>query len=71
MSNSTENQKPPKTYKRETAWTLLALWTAMMIWGVFDPQANLMAQFITLPVFTFAGGAFAIDAAFKQGGYKR
>lgn len=57
----------PKTYKREVAMVLLMWIIGMSVWGVWEPQAAQAAQFFTLPVFTFAGGAFAIDAAFKQG----
>ena len=63
--------KEPKTYKREVALVMLTFWAGMSIWGVWEPEAKQAFEFITLPVFTFAGGAFAIDAAIKQGGYKR
>jgi hypothetical protein len=56
----------PKTYKREVALALLVILFGLFGWGVFDPEAMQAAMFLTLPVFTFAGGAFALDAAFKQ-----
>jgi len=61
-----------KTYKRETAWVLLVGLAGLFVWGGFgNTEARQMAEFLTLPIFTFAGGAFALDAAFKQGGYGR
>jgi len=60
-----------KTYKRETAGVMLVFLMGAHVWGVFDPQAAQMANFMTLPVFTFAGGAFALDAVFKQGPQSR
>ena len=60
-------QPKEKTYKREVAMGLLAWLIGMTIWGIWEPQAAQAAEFFTLPIFTFAGGAFAIDAVFKQG----
>lgn len=62
-------EQPKKTYKRETAGVLLFFWLVMAIWGVWEPEAQRIFEFITLPIFTFAGGAFALDATFKQGGF--
>lgn len=59
----------PKTYKREVALVMLTFWAGMSIWGVWEPEAQRIFEFVTLPVFTFAGGAFALDATFKQGGF--
>jgi hypothetical protein len=56
-----------KTYKREVGALLLAALFGFFTWGVFVAEAKQIAEFLTLPVFTFAGGAFAIDAVFKQG----
>lgn len=56
-----------KTYKREVAVVMLLWIAAMAIWGVWQPDARQVAEFFALPVFTFAGGAFALDAVFKQG----
>lgn len=59
----------PKTFKREIAGVLLLFLGSLFVWGIIDPQstATQAAEFLTFPVFTFAGGAFAIDAVFKQG----
>ena len=58
---------PPKTYKRELAVILLVFLGALFVAGLFMPEAAQAAQFLTLPIFTFTGGAFALDAVFKQG----
>lgn len=55
-----------KTYKRETAGGLLVFLMGLFVWGVWEPMAFEAAQFLTLPVFTFAGGAFGMDAYAKQ-----
>lgn len=60
--------EPQKTYKREVGLTLLVFLVATHVWGVFNAEAKDMARFMTLPVFTFAGAAFGLDALFKQGG---
>jgi len=57
-----------KTYKREAAAVMLAFLGVMAFWGVWEPEAQRTAEYFTLPIFTFAGGAFALDAVFKQGG---
>lgn len=57
-----------KTYKREVAVFMLTWLAGMTIWGIYEPQAAQAAEFFALPIFTFAGAAFALDAAFKQGG---
>ena len=56
-----------KTYKREVAGAMLVFLGGMFVWGVGSEVATEAARFLTLPIFTFAGGAFAIDAVFKQG----
>lgn len=56
-----------KTYKREVALGLISILGGLFVWGVFEPEAMRAAEFLTLPIFTFAGGAFALDATFKQG----
>jgi hypothetical protein len=56
-----------KTYKREVAGAMLAFGAVLFIWGVKEPLALEAAKFLTFPIFTFAAGAFAIDAIFKQG----
>jgi hypothetical protein len=57
----------PKTYKREVAGSMLVFLGSLFVWGVGNAEAAQAARFLTLPIFTFAGGAFAIDAVFKQG----
>jgi hypothetical protein len=61
-----ENQK---TYKREVAVALMLFLMGMFVWGVIEDSGKAMqvAEFLTLPIFTFLGGAFALDAVFKQG----
>lgn len=61
---------PDKTYKRETAAAMFVFLGGMFIWGVFRVEAMQAAQFLTLPIFTFGGAAFAMDAVFKQGALK-
>lgn len=56
----------PKTYKREVALALLAGLAGLFIWGVFRVEAADAARFLTIPVFTFAAGAFGLDALAKQ-----
>lgn len=55
-----------KTYKREVAVAMLVYLFAFFLWGVFEPRADEAARFLTLPVFTFAAGAFGLDALAKQ-----
>lgn len=56
-----------KTYKREMAIGLFLFLGAFFVWGVYEPEAVRAAEFLTLPIFTFGAGAFAIDAVFRQG----
>jgi hypothetical protein len=58
-----------KTYKREVASVMLVCLAGLFGWGVYSPQAMQAAEFLTFPIFTFAGGAFALDTAVKQGKY--
>lgn len=57
-----------KTYKREIATVLLAILFGLFLWSFLenDPMILEGAKFLTLPIFTFAGGAFALDAKSKQ-----
>lgn len=55
-----------KTMKRETASLMLTYLGGMFIWGVFDPSARGIAEFLMPPVFLFAAGAFGMDAYSKQ-----
>lgn len=71
MEDLVLSDKPTKTYKREVAVGMLMFLAGIFVWGVSNESAKQIAEFLTLPIFTFAGGAFAIDAVFKQGGYTR
>jgi len=56
----------PKTYKRETAWTLMAFLCGLFIWGIWEPEAMRAAEFLTLPIFALLGGALGMDSYAKQ-----
>lgn len=58
--------KREKTFKRELAVVMLAVLGGLFIWGVSDDQAMRAAEFLTLPIFGFAGVAFGMDAYSKQ-----
>jgi len=55
-----------KTYKREVAVGLLAYYFVTLTWGIWDPGAAAAAEAVKIPAFTFAAGAFALDAGAKQ-----
>ena len=55
-----------KTFKREVAVVMLGFLGVMFVWGVSTDTAAQAARFLTLPIFTFAGGAFGLDAWAKQ-----
>ena len=57
-----------KTYKREVACVMLAYYFIMLTLGVWYPEAGLAADAVKIPAFTFAAGAFALDAGAKQFG---
>jgi hypothetical protein len=61
-------QTTPKTYKREVAVALLGYYFVMLTLGIWFPEAGEAAEAVKIPAFTFAGGAFAIDAGVKQWG---
>lgn len=63
----TQKPQKEKTYKREAASVLLFVYFAAWFWGIWSPEAAVAAESVKYPVFTFAAGAFAIDAVFKQG----
>lgn len=58
-----------KTYKREVSLLMLLFLGALFVVDIVVPtlEAGDTARFLTLPIFTFAGAAFGIDAYFKQG----
>jgi len=55
-----------KTYKRETALTMISAVFAGHIWGVWNDGAADAARYLTMPTFIFLGGAFGLDAFAKQ-----
>lgn len=57
---------PEKTYKREVACVMLAYYFVMLTMGVWYPEAGVAAESVKIPAFTFAAGAFALDAGAKQ-----
>jgi len=59
---------PEKTYKRELAVAMLLALSCLFAFGIVsNDRAFDAAKFLTTPIFAFAGGAFALDAKFKQG----
>lgn len=58
--------KPDKTYKREVACVILTYYFLMHTVGVWYPEAAAAAESVKIPAFTFAAGAFALDAGAKQ-----
>ena len=65
----TEMTDQPKTWKRETAWVLLAFWAVVTTASIFYPEALEPAEMIQWPIFGFALAAFGLDAAGKQLGF--
>lgn len=55
-----------KTYKREVAFLLLIFWAVLIVWGIYNPEAKEASRFATLPIFSFAFGAWGFDAWAKQ-----
>ncbi|WP_299549392.1 hypothetical protein [uncultured Tateyamaria sp.] len=58
-----------KTYKREVAGAMLVFLFTLFIWGIQAPETKAIqvAEFLALPIFGFAYGAWAIDAVQKRG----
>lgn len=56
-----------KTFKREVALAMLVAYFGLLVYGMWSPEAAVAAESVKYPAFTFAAGAFAIDAVFKQG----
>jgi hypothetical protein len=57
-----------KTFIREISMAMLAVLLGFFIWGVYEPVALDIAKFLSVPVFGFTGGAFALtklDAMMK------
>ena len=59
-----------KTYKREVAGAMLAYYFVMLTLGIWYPEAIVAAEAVKIPAFTFAAGAFALDASAKQFNFK-
>lgn len=57
-----------KTYKREVAFLLLLYLIGMTIWGVYEPEAKEASRFHAIFIYTFAAGAWGLDALSKQFG---
>ena len=55
-----------KTYKREAAIAMLVFLGALFVTSVFYVEARQAAEFLTTPIFLFAGAAFGVDAYAKQ-----
>lgn len=55
-----------KTYKREVAGCMLVFLALLFVWGVWTPEANSVAEYLTMPIFLFVGAAFGMDAYSKQ-----
>ena len=58
-----------KTYKRETAIALFSFLGCVFTYAIWHESmfTRQIGEFLTLPVFTFGAGAFALDSYFKQG----
>lgn len=55
-----------KTYKREVAVAMLLYYFGMLTASLWYPEAGKAAEAVKFPAFTFAAGAFALDATAKQ-----
>ena len=66
MSDPKPEQKVEKTYKRETAHAMLAVYFGLLIAGVWSEAAAEQAAALCPYAFTFAGLAFGMDAYSKQ-----
>lgn len=61
-----------KTWKRETAWAMLAVWLACIVYAlvsddpiIIEARGTIIAV-ITVPIIGFAAAMFGIDWAGKQ-----
>lgn len=59
---------PQKTYKREVAFLMLLYLAGLTIWGVYEPEAKEASRFHAIFIYTFAAGAWGLDALSKQFG---
>ena len=55
-----------KTYKREVAMVMLLYYFTMLTLSIWYAEAGEAAEAVKIPAFTFAAGAFALDATAKQ-----
>lgn len=55
-----------KTYKREVAGLMLLFLAGLTVWGVWEPEAKEASRFFAIFIFTFAAGAWGLDAWAKQ-----
>lgn len=57
-----------KTYKREVAIAMLCFLAGLTLAGIAYPDSLAWdaAKYFTMPIFTFAGLAFGMDAYTKQ-----
>jgi hypothetical protein len=55
-----------KTYKREVSMAMLIFVAVFHVLGMWIPEAVQVAEYLTTPVFIFAGAAFGMDAYSKQ-----
>lgn len=55
-----------KTYKRELAVLLLAIYLGLLVASLWYPKAIEAAESLKVPMFTFLGAAFALDSIAKQ-----
>ena len=57
-----------KTFKREYAMGASVFLAAFCIWGVYEPEAQKVAEFLTWPILALSAGAFGLDSLAKQFG---
>lgn len=55
-----------KTYKREIATAMFVYLALMFVVALDSDRALEIAKFLSLPIFGFGGGAFALDWQSKQ-----
>ena len=63
-----------KTWKRETAMGLILYLISLSVFDILADEptrAFMWAELLALPILAFAGAAFGLDAAIKQGGWRK
>jgi hypothetical protein len=60
--------RPDKTWKREVAIAQLVFLGGLYLYGLYEPASPAFetAESLKVLIFTFAGGAFALDWQAKQ-----